>query len=229
MSTKPHTPRNPDRTRPGRLVSNLGSVIDQTLFRVYTPDECGKDGYPIAWHEIDGGPGVKDLVREAAGNRCIRCMHPYTKGSGEWSPCDEHCEHGGPGRYRPGWSDLGEGVGGYENVDPWTQGSAPADATAGDLIDGGIDVEARWRILTVHHLTGVKSDLRWWNLTSLCQRCHLQVQGKVQMERVYPWPHSPWFQPYVAGYYAWTYLGENLTREQTEARLDELLALERAA
>ena len=30
-----------------------------TVFRVYEPHECGGDGYPIAWHEIDGGPGVK--------------------------------------------------------------------------------------------------------------------------------------------------------------------------
>ena len=94
------------------------------------------------------------------------------------------------------------------------------------LVLGPVHVEARWRILTVHHLTGVKSDLRWWNLAALCQRCHLQVQGKVRMERVYPWEHSAWFRPYVAGYYAWTYLGEDLSRRETLARLDELLALE---
>jgi hypothetical protein len=90
-------------------------------------------------------------------------------------------------------------------------------------------VEARWRILTVHHLDGNKGNCRWWNLAALCQRCHLQIQGKVQMARVYPWPHSEWFKPYVAGYYAWTYLGEDLTREEAEARMDELLALELVA
>jgi hypothetical protein len=90
-------------------------------------------------------------------------------------------------------------------------------------------VQARWRILTVHHLDGNKANCRWWNLAALCQRCHLTIQGRVRMERVYPWPHSDWFKPYVAGYYAWAYLGEELDREQTELRLDELLGLELAA
>jgi hypothetical protein len=49
------------------------------------------------------------------------------------------------------------------------------------------------------------------------------------MARVWPWEHSDWFKPYVAGYYAAVYLGEELTREQVDARLDELLALERVA
>ena len=37
------------------------------------------------------------------------------------------------------------------------------------------------------------------------------------------------FKPYVAGFYARKYLGEMLTREEVDARMDELLALERAA
>jgi hypothetical protein len=203
-----------------------------SAFRVYAAAECGPDNYPLAWHSIDGGPGVKHLVREQAGHRCVRCQHPYAQGAGEWSPCDEHCTHQGPGRYRPGWSDLGENTGETSDIDPWSGLTAtPADATAGDLIDGGIDVEARWRVLTVHHLVSgdeAKRDLRWWNLAALCQRCHLTIQGRVQMERVYPWPHSEWFKPYAAAWYAWTYLGEDLTRAETMARLDELLALELA-
>ena len=93
-------------------------------------------------------------------------------------------------------------------------------------MEAAFEVEARWRILTVHHLNGAKHDLRWWNLASLCQRCHLYVQRKVVMERVYIWEHTEWFKPHAAGWYAAAYLGENLTREQTMARLDELLALE---
>jgi hypothetical protein len=89
-------------------------------------------------------------------------------------------------------------------------------------------LDAQWRILTVHHLTGVKHDLRWWNLAALCQRCHLMIQGRVRMEQVFPHEHSEWFRPYAAGYYAATYLGEDLTRSETDARLDELLALELA-
>lgn len=146
---------------------------------------------------------IKHEVRKAADHRCVRCLHPYRNGengNGEWSPCDEQCRHAGP--TRDYFLDDVEGV--YLTV-------------------------AQWRILTVHHLDGNKANCRWWNLVSLCQRCHLQIQGKVLMERVYPWEHSDWFKPYVAGYYASVYLGEELTREQTIARMDELLALERAA
>ena len=86
------------------------------------------------------------------------------------------------------------------------------------------------RTLTVHHLDGVKSNCIWWNLAALCQRCHLSIQGRVDMDR--PWvmtEHTPWFRPYVAGFYARKYLGESLTREEVDVRMDELLGLERAA
>jgi hypothetical protein len=89
-------------------------------------------------------------------------------------------------------------------------------------------VEAAWRVLTVHHLDGDKANCRWWNLAALCQRCHLEIQAKVVMERVWPHEHSEWFKPLVAGYYGWVYNGEDLTRAEVEARLEELLALERA-
>jgi hypothetical protein len=32
-------------------------------------------------------------------------------------------------------------------------------------------------ILTVHHLNGVKSDVRYENLLAVCQKCHLHIQG----------------------------------------------------
>lgn len=85
-------------------------------------------------------------------------------------------------------------------------------------------------MLTVHHLDLNKSNCRWWNIPALCQKCHLSVQGRVVIDR--PWvmaDHSDWFKPYVAAFYASKYLGEELTREETEARLDELLQLERIA
>lgn len=171
-------------------------------FRLYAPDECnGKDGYPPEWHDA-----LKHQVRERAGHRCIRCHHPYRKGDGEWSRCDDDCRHGGPVRYwtpRTGW-----GV--YDGP----------DETIAD------HVQARYRILTVHHLDGNKGNCRWWNLVALCQRCHLQIQGKVRMERRWLHEHSEWFKPYVAGYYAHCYLGEDLTREEATVRMDELLALE---
>jgi hypothetical protein len=167
------------------------------LLRMYGPSECGKDGYPFAWHE--GAPSVKDLVREEAGHRCVRCQHPFVVGEtpGEWSPCDDRCIHGGPLRR------IGAGA---------------------DRV-----YQAHWRVLTVHHLTGDKADCRWFNLMAACQRCHLEIQGRVNMAQVYPHEHSEWFKPYAAGYYAFTYLSLDLTREQTMARLDELLELELSA
>jgi hypothetical protein len=204
--------------------------------RLYLPEECGKDGYPFAWHGSPGHwvalnsaeageplrlGGIKDCVREQAAHRCVRCGHPYIKGAGEWSPCDACCTHGAPLRVvTPEGDVLGE-----DPRAPWADVRVPEVRAAYPECT----VEAAWRILTVHHLNGDKADCRWWNLAALDQRCHLQIQGRVRMERVWPWEHSEWFRPYVAGYYAWAYLGQELTREQTEARLDELLALERAA
>jgi hypothetical protein len=143
---------------------------------------------------------VKHLVREQADHRCVRCQHPYPVGSGEWSACDERCIHDGPTRI-----------------------------VAAPQMGGQFTTHAQWRILTVHHLRlgdDAKRDLRWWNLAALCQRCHLQVQGKVVMERIWPWPHSEWFKPYAAGWYAWVYLGEDITREEAGERADDLLSLE---
>ena len=83
--------------------------------------------------------------------------------------------------------------------------------------------------LTVHHLDMDPSNCVWWNLPPLCQRCHLRIQGRVRMNRPWMFDHSAWFQPYVAGFYAWKYLGEQLNRADVEARIDELLMLERRA
>ena len=82
-------------------------------------------------------------------------------------------------------------------------------------------------VLTVHHLDNDKANCRWWNLAALCQRCHLKVQGSVNMSQQWPFEHSEWFKPYAAGWYAFKYLNEDLTRVKVMKRLDELLALER--
>lgn len=212
-----------------------------TLLRVYQPDELDRDGYPAAWrrcpscggegladeadefgnpHDVDcnrcsGAGSIKNLIREQAGHRCVRCGHPYRigeHGAGEWTPCDGRCTHDGPLRL-------------WQSQTGWVEVGSPT-RTAGALAE--FPVEARWRILTVHHLNGDKADCRWWNLASLCQRCHLTVQGRVIMERGFLLEHSDWFKPYAAGWYAWKYEGLELSREETLARLDELLALERA-
>lgn len=78
--------------------------------------------------------------------------------------------------------------------------------------------------LTVHHLDGDKANCRWWNLTALCQRCHLHIQAKVVMERVWMFEHSGWFEPYVAGYYAFQF-GLLDDRETVEQNTDALIAL----
>ncbi|MFP3947120.1 MAG: hypothetical protein ACLFWG_00185 [Longimicrobiales bacterium] len=85
--------------------------------------------------------------------------------------------------------------------------------------------DRRRRVLTVHHLDGDKANCRWWNLPALCQVCHLQVQAKVRMGQTYAHPHSRWFLPYVAGYYAFTVLDEEWTRDEVEGELLELLVL----
>lgn len=199
------------------------------LLRRYEPAECGADGYPLAWRTSASPylPRIPDLVRSIAGHRCERCKHPYlTRKVREkpladvegWSPCDRQCVHRGPVRLRS--SVHLEPVAPLE-VEGWN---------AGKLVAGGSgDVEAQWRVLTVHHLTGEKADCRWWNLAALCQRCHLYVQGRVRMDQVFPYEHTPWFKPHAAGYYAATYLGEELSRRQALEREEELLALERIA
>lgn len=85
------------------------------------------------------------------------------------------------------------------------------------------------RVLTVHHFDGDKSNCRWWNLLALCQRCHLSFQSRVNPEVPYWFEHSDWLKPYVAGFYAWKYHGEELSRKQVTERLEELLNLERVA
>lgn len=169
--------------------------------------------YPSDWDAIG------DRVREEAGHRCIRCRHPYrtgTHGKGEWTPCDEQCTHGGPlallwdaGFMEP----LPEGV-----ARDFVARTHPRSC-----------VVAQWRILTVHHFDGDKANCEWWNLLALCQRCHLQIQTRVNPEIPFFLEHSEWAKPYVAGFYAKKYEGRNITRDEAMRRLNELLAYERLA
>lgn len=85
------------------------------------------------------------------------------------------------------------------------------------------NIEAGY-MLTVHHLDLNKANCAWWNIVALCQRCHLQIQSKVVMERIWMFEHSAWFRPYVAGYYA-SLAGLPTDRAWVEARIDALIAL----
>jgi len=170
-----------------------------------------KGEYPADWCAIG------DRVRAEAGHRCIRCGHRYKTGEhgkGQWTPCDNYCTHKGP-------------------IAIFHKGEAEprrlASAVAGELVRAGISIYAEWRILTVHHLDGNKSNCEWWNLLSLCQRCHLQIQTRLNPQHPYFLEHSGWFKPYAAGFYAHKYEGRNITREEAIARMDELLAHERIA
>lgn len=166
--------------------------------------------YPPDWPEINA------RVCAESGHRCIRCGHPYRKGThgnGEWSRCDDKCTHGLPLSFNP----TGDNT------------ELSLKVNAGEMVRRGISVTAQWRILTVHHLDGDKANCAWWNLLALCQRCHLTVQGNVNPQTPYFLEHSDWFKPYVAGFYAHKYEGLNITRKQAETRLTQLLALERLA
>lgn len=79
-------------------------------------------------------------------------------------------------------------------------------------------------MLTVHHLSLEKDNCAWWNICALCQRCHLTIQSKVVLERAWYLPHSEWFKPYVAGYYAHIN-GLPDDKESVLAYMDELLEL----
>lgn len=161
----------------------------------------------------EDGKARRLAVREAAGHRCIRCSHPFETGKhgkGEWSPCDDLCAQSGPIRWRS------------HTLNDWLIVDRPVSA----LLELGMEVEAQWRILTVHHLDGDKGNDQWWNTLALCQRCHLKIQCRVD-PRV-PWflEHSEWFKPYVAGFYAMKYEGRSITRDEAMSRLNELLAYE---
>lgn len=172
--------------------------------------------YTFDWAEINA------RVCEEAGHRCIRCGHPYVKGEhgkGEWTRCDDRCTHAGPLAWM--FTDAPMILIQDERVNVATA-KRLGGQTAYWLV-------AQWRILTVHHADGNKSNNAWWNLLALCQRCHLTIQSRVNPEQPYMLEHSEWYKPYVAGFYAKKYEGLDLTREQVMARLDELLAYERMA
>lgn len=167
------------------------------------------------------GKAVREAARAAAGHRCVRCGHPFQCGlkradKGEWSDCDENCTHGPIVRIRVK-GDLA-----------WIQITKEQNllVPVGNYIRMGGEVQAHWRILTVHHFDGDKSNDEWFNLLALCQKCHLSFQTRVNPEIPWMFEHSTWLKPYVAGFYAKKYEGKLLSREQVMERLDELLAYE---
>jgi 5-methylcytosine-specific restriction endonuclease McrA len=90
------------------------------------------------------------------------------------------------------------------------------------------DIESG-HMLTVHHFDGNKSNCAYWNCMPLCQKCHLSVQARVNPQIPYFLEHSPWAKIYIAGFYAFKYEGRQITRQEAEHRLEQLLAYERIA
>ena len=117
------------------------------------------------------------------------------------------------GQYPPDWTEIAAEVKAYAGL-TCIRCDHPHDRESG-------------HVLTVHHFDGDKANCAWWNLLALCQKCHLSIQSRVNPDQPYFLEHSSWVKPYVAAFYAAKYLSEDLTREQTMERLDELLALER--
>lgn len=109
-------------------------------------------------------------------------------------------------------------------TEDWPQVSAAAKVLAGGKCErcGHENDYATGHVLTVHHLTLDPANNAWWNLAVLCQRCHLHIQGRVIMERLYMFEHSEWFKPHVAGYYASIY-GHPTDREWVMTKLTMLL------
>ena len=116
------------------------------------------------------------------------------------------------GTYPPDWDAIGDRV--------------RADAGGRCIRCGHPHDPPNGYALTVHHFDGNKANCEWWNLLALCQRCHLRIQGRVNPETVYFLEHSDWIKPFVAGFYARKYEGRNISREEAEKRLTELLAHE---
>jgi len=173
--------------------------------------------YPADWNEI------ADDVKERAGWRCIRCGHPHESPK-ERIPCDDDCDLS---RH----IEITGIVALCKQIQrEFDEGFAKATMDVNDYRDeNDLWTNQRQRVLTVHHMDGDKSNVVWWNLVALCQVCHLQIQGRVIMAQRYYLEHSKWFKPYVAGYYAWRYQHVEISREEAERDMEELLKLELAA
>lgn len=172
-----------------------------------------KAGYPDEW------PAVSLDTKMQVGFRCVRCEHP----NGRWSQPGNNHERGALvlcGEFTELSRVTLPRVYDVEGGGAWLRHHLiPCDDRCTH------DPEVRdHRVMTVHHLDGDKGNLKWWNLACLCQRCHLTIQGNVKMDQMYMHPHSTWFLPYVAGFYASCVDHPDLTRTEIESELAMWLA-----
>ncbi|MFA5187558.1 MAG: hypothetical protein WC551_13850 [Patescibacteria group bacterium] len=85
--------------------------------------------------------------------------------------------------------------------DDWPQIAERVKENAGEKCErcGHGHHPASGHVLTVHHLDGDKGNCQDWNLAALCQRCHLHIQGVVNMFQEFMFDHSEWMRPHVEG------------------------------
>lgn len=75
------------------------------------------------------------------------------------------------------------------------------------------------RTLTVHHLDGDKHNLNDWNLAALCQKCHLQIQNKVDWYTdTLTGVHTEWLAEHVRAYNEWAAEHDRPTLRLTKTR-----------
>jgi len=75
------------------------------------------------------------------------------------------------------------------------------------------------RALTVHHLNEDKQNLERWNLAALCQKCHLQIQNKVDWYRdTLTGVHTEWMAEHVRAYNEWAQEHGESTLRLTDTR-----------
>lgn len=160
----------------------------------------------------DDQSDLHNAVKAAVGNRCVRCHHP--DGDRMFTTTDVNNVVEAEAIY-----------GSRAHVRDIPEGWRVLVLSRCDDQCQHVQVPAKMRVLTVHHMTGDKSNNAWWNLLPLCQVCHLQVQSKVLPEVPYLWKHSAWFVPYVCGFYAHYYGRIDITREQADADPDRWLAM----
>lgn len=86
----------------------------------------------------------------------------------------------------------------------WRQIAIDVKAEAGGhcIRCGHVHDPQGFYVLTVHHLDGDKTNCEWWNLAALCQRCHLRIQGRVNVRQGFLFPelHSDWLLPLLKGF-----------------------------
>lgn len=171
--------------------------------------------YPGNWDEI------AQQVKEEAGRRCVRCGHP-SESPKVRIPCDGKCDLSRHIEVMGIWALCKQIQREYDD------GFSKATMDVNDYRDeNGLWTNQRQRVLTVHHLDGDKNNSKPYNLLSLDQVCHLQIQAIVILERPWIFEHSEWFKPYAAAWYAYKYLDEIISLDKARERMDDLLALER--